>query len=63
MLILRDAMDIGDGTSASAPIFTGVLALINQYLLSIGENPVGFVNPLLYQVAEETPASFYGLYF
>jgi len=59
MLIRADAMDIGDGTSASAPIFTGILALINQYLLSIGEAPVGFANPLLYTAAQQVPASFY----
>ena len=53
-------MDIGDGTSASSPIFTGILALLNQYLLSVGEAPLGFVNPLLYQIAQETPAAFYG---
>ena len=60
MLILRDAMDIGDGTSASSPIFTGILALLNQYLLSVGEAPIGFANPLLYTVAQQMPAAFYG---
>jgi kumamolisin len=36
------------GTSAVAPLWAGLLALINQQLGS----PVGFVNPLLYQIGE-----------
>jgi kumamolisin len=35
------------GTSAVAPLWAGLIALINQ---SIGK-PVGFINPLLYQDA------------
>ena len=35
------------GTSAVAPLWTGLLALINQ---GIGK-PVGFINPLLYGTA------------
>ncbi len=38
------------GTSAVAPLWAGLIALINQ---SIGK-PVGFVNPLLYQSASQT---------
>ncbi len=38
------------GTSAVAPLWAGLIALINE---SIGE-PVGFVNPLLYQSASQT---------
>ena len=34
------------GTSAVAPLWAGLIALINE---SIGK-PVGFVNPLLYQI-------------
>ena len=60
MLILRDEMDIGDGTSASAPIFSSVLSLLNQYLLSMGEAPIGFANPLLYLAAQTNPTAFYG---
>jgi kumamolisin len=37
------------GTSAVAPLWAGLVALINQ---SLGK-PVGFVNPLLYQSANE----------
>jgi kumamolisin len=38
------------GTSAVAPLWAGLIALINQ---SIGK-PVGFLNPLLYQANEST---------
>ena len=60
MLILRDQMDIGDGTSASSPIFAGILSLLNQYLLSMDEQPIGLANPFLYTAAAEFPSSFNG---
>ena len=37
------------GTSAVAPLWAGLIALINE---SLGK-PVGFINPLLYQQASE----------
>jgi kumamolisin len=45
--------DVIGGTSAVAPLWAGLIALINQ---SIGK-PVGFVNPLLYESAS-TAADF-----
>jgi kumamolisin len=45
--------DVIGGTSAVAPLWAGLIALINE---SIGK-PVGFVNPLLYQDAS-TAADF-----
>ncbi|MGA9981579.1 MAG: S53 family peptidase [Candidatus Sulfotelmatobacter sp.] len=42
--------DVIGGTSAVAPLWAGLIALINQ---SIGK-PVGFINPLLYQDASTT---------
>ena len=56
-------MDIGDGTSAATPIFSGILALLNDWLLNNGEAPLGFVNPLLYDIAANYPSAFYGLFF
>jgi subtilase family serine protease len=46
-----------DGTSASTPVFAGILTLINQYRLSQGKPQVGFVNPILYKHAA-TRATF-----
>ncbi|MBO0861092.1 MAG: S8/S53 family peptidase [Chloracidobacterium sp.] len=36
------------GTSAVAPLWAGLIALINQRLASLGKKPVGFINPILY---------------
>lgn len=36
------------GTSCSAPIFGGVVALINDELMQAGHAPLGFLNPWLY---------------
>lgn len=37
-----------DGTSASAPTFAAVVALVNDALIAAGEPPLGFPNPLVY---------------
>jgi kumamolisin len=42
---------IGGGTSQSAPIWAGLTAVMNQYLVANGGRQVGDLNPLLYQVA------------
>ncbi|KAH9053814.1 subtilisin-like protein [Lactarius vividus] len=39
---------IADGTSCSAPIVAGIISLLNDYRLSQGRPPLGFLNPLLY---------------
>jgi len=52
-LVDSDSEVIG-GTSAVAPLWAGLIALINQ---SIGK-PVGFINPLLYKTAT-TAADFH----
>jgi len=39
-----------DGTSASAPIFAAVIALLNDALLAEGKPTLGFLNPWLYSV-------------
>ncbi|KAJ4303981.1 hypothetical protein N0V88_001584 [Collariella sp. IMI 366227] len=36
------------GTSASAPTFGAMIALINGERMKVGKGPVGFVNPVLY---------------
>lgn len=37
------------GTSASAPIFSSIITLINEQRLAVGKSRVGFLNPTLYQ--------------
>ena len=36
------------GTSCASPIFSAVVALVNDQLLSAGKPPLGFLNPWLY---------------
>ncbi len=37
------------GTSAAAPLWAGLIALINQQLVQQGKQTAGFINPTLYQ--------------
>jgi kumamolisin len=41
----------GGGTSQAAPIWAGLAAVMNQYLIAHGGQPLGDINPLLYRVA------------
>jgi pro-kumamolisin-like protein/subtilase family protein len=43
-IYVRGAPDIGNGTSASTPLWAGLIALINSNL----GYPIGFINPILY---------------
>ncbi|POS69843.1 Pro-kumamolisin [Diaporthe helianthi] len=36
------------GTSASAPIFAGIVTLLNEARIEAGKGPIGFLNPTLY---------------
>jgi len=40
------------GTSAAAPLFTGLIALANQEAAQQGSPSVGFLNPAIYEIAE-----------
>ncbi|KAH9226139.1 hypothetical protein K456DRAFT_1754958 [Colletotrichum gloeosporioides 23] len=41
------------GTSASAPVFASMVALINNARQAVGKSPVGFLNPFLYGVGKK----------
>jgi kumamolisin len=43
---------VGGGTSLAAPIWAGIAAVTNQYLIERGGQPIGDLNPLLYRLAE-----------
>ena len=45
------------GTSAVAPLWSGLIALINQQL----GKPVGFLNPTLYQLTQASSAAFHDI--
>jgi len=46
------------GTSASSPIFAGVVTLLNDYVNTNTGKPLGFISPLLFQMAARHPAAF-----
>ncbi|KAH9063919.1 subtilisin-like protein [Lactarius vividus] len=39
---------VADGTSCAVPTVAAIISLLNDYLLSTGRNPLGFLNPWLY---------------
>jgi len=43
---------VAGGTSAAAPLWAGLTALINQQAVASGESNVGFLNPALYTIAK-----------
>merc|ERR1711988_665318 len=46
------------GTSAATPTVAGVSAYLNDYSYKKTGKPLGFLNPLLYQMYAEEPAAF-----
>ncbi|KAH9055225.1 subtilisin-like protein [Lactarius vividus] len=51
-IILGDECYEGlDGTSCSTPIMAGITSLLNDYRISQGRHPLGFLNPWLYGIA------------
>jgi kumamolisin len=49
--ILDGEPTIGGGTSQAAPIWAGLAAVMNDYLLANGGRRMGDLNPLLYRIA------------
>jgi len=46
------------GTSASSPLFAGLVSLLNEYRLQNGKSPLGFLNPLIYELAHAKKDAF-----
>jgi tripeptidyl-peptidase-1 len=57
--IVKDGatMKVG-GTSASCPIWGGLISLLNNDRLNAGKTPLGFINPLLYKMWQDQPNTF-----
>lgn len=53
--VFKDQLQMAGGTSASAPIFAGIVTLLNGERLSAGRPPMGFLNPWLYSTAAANP--------
>ncbi len=51
-VVFKQQLSVGGGTSLSAPIWAGLIAVVNQYLTDRGEGRVGDLNPQLYEIAE-----------
>ena len=49
----RPGWHVYGGTSASSPQVAGLIALANEQQASAGQPPLGFLNPLLYQVGDQ----------
>lgn len=52
------------GTSAAAPSFAGIVAILNQYLVAKGSIPrpgLGNINPALYNLAQNTTGLFHDI--
>jgi len=57
-MIEQGSITYNGGTSASTPIVSGIMALLNDYRLNNGKAPLGFLNPILYDMAVKTPTAF-----
>lgn len=47
-----------DGTSCSSPIFAGIISYLNDHQRNKGKKPLGFANPVLYQMWRDDPSTF-----
>ena len=59
--IINGAQYYTSGTSASAPVFAGIISLANNARFKLRKSPVGFVNPALYQLSQEDPSIFHDI--
>ncbi|KAF8265651.1 subtilisin-like protein [Lactarius quietus] len=46
--ILNGQREIVSGTSCAAPAAAGIISLLNDYMITSGRRPLGFLNPWLY---------------
>lgn len=57
----NDGWGSEDGTSCASPIFAGIIAQLNNVQLSKNKPLLGFVNPLLYKMYNESPLTFHDI--
>jgi len=58
LIIQGGSVSVTAGTSASTPIFAGIVSLLNDARLNAGKKPLGFLAPLLYQMQTTSPSTF-----
>ena len=57
-LVYKGQLTVWEGTSVSAPFWAGLMSRLNEVALARSGKPLGFVNPLLYQMAAAQPSTF-----
>jgi subtilase family serine protease len=58
LIVMGGYVVVSAGTSASTPIFAGLVSLLNDWRLNNNKPVLGFLNPLLYQMYEKHPQAF-----
>jgi tripeptidyl-peptidase-1 len=61
LIICNGGVAVTAGTSASTPIFSGIIALLNDGRLNAGKKTLGFLSPLLYTMQAEAPNTFHDI--
>ena len=51
VIVLRQQLVVGGGTSQAAPLWAGIAAVMNQFLIDNGGRALGEFNPTLYRIA------------
>lgn len=51
VIVLHQQLVVGGGTSQAAPLWAGIAAVMNQFLLDNGGRALGELNPTLYRIA------------
>lgn len=53
-------LNVGAGTSIATPIAASLIALLNDARAQLNKQPLGFLNPMLYKMYDDNPATFNG---
>jgi len=61
LIFYNGAFEPVGGTSASAPIFAGLVALLNSASIKKTGKPLGFLNPWLYKAVVDRPRTFHDI--
>jgi len=64
LIVSQGSLEASYGTSASAPVFSGMMVLLNQYLVSKGSQStpgLGNLNIMLYRLAQSNPSAFHDI--
>jgi len=61
MIVDSGEAELVGGTSCSSPEFAAIVGILNHYAIKKSGKPLGFLNPLLYQIAASTPSAFHDI--